>query len=110
VKGEHIVADYYGVSFDKLDNEDYLIEVLRTACIKGNLTILAKQSWKFQPQGVTVIYMLAESHCSIHTVPEENKCHIDIYHCGSNGNVYVALNHIKHELQPTQTDVTILSR
>ena len=37
---------------------------------------------KFTPQGLTIIYLLSESHLSIHTWPETKSCAIDFYHCG----------------------------
>lgn len=37
---------------------------------------------KFEPQGVTLLYLLSESHVSIHTWPESNACALDFYHCG----------------------------
>ena len=39
---------------------------------------------KFEPQGVTAIALLAESHISIHTWPESNYSAIDIFTCGQN--------------------------
>ena len=39
---------------------------------------------KFEPQGVTAIELLAESHISIHTWPESNYSAVDIFTCGQN--------------------------
>ena len=39
-------------------------------------------SKKFEPQGVTVLCLLSESHISIHTWPEEGKAAVDVYTCG----------------------------
>jgi len=39
---------------------------------------------KFQPIGVTVLGLLAESHISLHTYPEINYVAIDIFTCGKN--------------------------
>lgn len=38
-------------------------------------------SHKFEPQGVTAIAIIAESHISIHTFPETNLLTIDIFCC-----------------------------
>ena len=37
---------------------------------------------KFEPQGVTAIALLAESHISIHTWPESRYSAVDIFTCG----------------------------
>jgi S-adenosylmethionine decarboxylase len=45
-------------------------------------TILRIFGEKFEPQGVTLLALLAESHASIHTWPCERYCAIDLYTCG----------------------------
>lgn len=110
MNGTHLVGDFHGVEWSKLDDEQYLIGLLYEACKRGNLTVLNHLSYKFNPQGVTVILLLSESHATIHTEPENNRCHIDLYHCGDRGNVYVAMNYLKEQLKPSQTDVTIIKR
>jgi S-adenosylmethionine decarboxylase len=45
-------------------------------------TVLHKFSHQFIPQGVTVVYALAESHISCHTFPEMGSVALDCYTCG----------------------------
>ena len=47
-----------------------------------NSTLLTLNSHKFEPQGVTCVAMLAESHISIHTWPEEGFAVCDVFTCG----------------------------
>jgi S-adenosylmethionine decarboxylase len=110
MKGTHLVCDFEGVEWCILDDEEGLKAILLEACKRGNLTVLSGNSWKFDPQGVTAFYILSESHISIHTTPELNKAHLDVYHCGDNGNVFVTLTYIREKLNPTSYDVTILQR
>jgi S-adenosylmethionine decarboxylase len=42
---------------------------------------------QFEPIGATMLYLLSESHLSIHTYPEKNYCAIDVYCCNLNLNV-----------------------
>lgn len=46
-------------------------------------TVLSSSSHKFEPQGVTAILLLSESHISIHTWPEKRFATCDIFTCGS---------------------------
>ena len=50
----------------------------------ANATVLNLISNKFEPQGVTAIALLAESHISIHTWPESHYSAVDIFTCGQN--------------------------
>jgi S-adenosylmethionine decarboxylase proenzyme len=65
-----------------LDDLDGIRSAFEKAVEACGATVLNRFSHKFQPQGVTVVYALAESHLSIHTFPESGCCAIDVYTCG----------------------------
>jgi len=50
-------------------------------CETSEFTVLNKIEHQFEPQGFSVIYLLSESHLSIHTFPEKNYAAIDLYTC-----------------------------
>lgn len=80
--GKHYLLNIYGCSFVLLDDESYLIKLLEAAAITSGATVVQTVSKKFEPQGVTVLCLLSESHISIHTWPEEGKAAVDVYTCG----------------------------
>lgn len=104
-----MIIDMRGISFDKLNDEEYLKYIVEEASRRSGMTVLATHSWKFEPNGVTAFSMLAESHCSIHTYPLEQRAHFDLYTCG-NGNPFIGINWVKEELKPTSTNPTIIQR
>ena len=65
-----------------LDDETFVRDIVYQASLKCKSTLLALNSHKFNPQGVTCIAMLAESHISIHTWPEKGMAVCDIFTCG----------------------------
>ena len=65
-----------------LDDEKYIRGVVYHASTKCESTLLALNSHKFDPQGVTCVAMLAESHISIHTWPELGMAVCDVFTCG----------------------------
>lgn len=81
--GKHYLLNLYGCSFSQLNNESFLIGLLECAAISSGATVIQTISKKFDPQGVTVVCLLSESHISIHTWPEEGKAAFDCYTCGS---------------------------
>lgn len=81
--GHHILVSLYGISFHLLDDLDGIRTAFEEAVEACGATVLNRFSHKFQPQGVTVVYALAESHISIHTFPEDGSCAIDVYTCGA---------------------------
>jgi S-adenosylmethionine decarboxylase len=81
--GHHILVSLYGISFHLLDDLDSIRNAFEQAVEACGATVLNRFSHKFQPQGVTIVYALAESHLSIHTFPESGSCAIDVYTCGN---------------------------
>jgi S-adenosylmethionine decarboxylase len=78
----HILFTLKGCSEEFLDDEEFVRDVLYNASKKCQSTLLALHSHKFEPQGVTAIVLLAESHISIHTWPEKGMAVCDVFTCG----------------------------
>lgn len=80
--GKHYLLNLYGCSFVLLDDVEYLTKLLECAAVNSGATVVQTIFKKFEPQGVTVLCLLSESHISIHTWPEEGKAAVDVYTCG----------------------------
>jgi S-adenosylmethionine decarboxylase len=80
--GKHYLLNLYGCSFSLLNDLEFLIDLLENAAYASGATVLETVYKKFDPQGVTVLCLLSESHISIHTWPEEGKAACDVYTCG----------------------------
>ena len=80
--GKHLLLELYGCDHEKLNDESFLRCSLNRAAKFAKATVLNLISNKFEPQGVTGIALLAESHISIHTWPEANYSAVDIFTCG----------------------------
>ena len=64
--GKHYLLNLYGCSFVLLNNEHFLIDLLENAAISSGATVIQTISKKFEPQGVTVICLLAERHIKLY--------------------------------------------
>lgn len=80
--GHHVLVSLYGITFGLLDDIDGIRAAFEKAVETCGATVLNRFSHRFHPQGVTIVYALAESHISIHTFPECGSCAIDVYTCG----------------------------
>jgi len=83
-QSKHLMLELYRCNYEKLNDESFLRCKLNKAAKLANATVLNLISNKFEPQGVTAIALLAESHISIHTWPESNYSAVDIFTCGQN--------------------------
>jgi S-adenosylmethionine decarboxylase len=80
--GKHMICDFKNiVNEDLLNNPEKLNEILKFICTYYQFQILEKTQKKFTPEGYTILYLLSESHISVHTFPERNFLSFDIYTC-----------------------------
>tara|TARA_B100001989_G_scaffold199472_1_gene148004 strand:- start:537 stop:968 length:432 start_codon:yes stop_codon:yes gene_type:complete len=83
-QSKHLLLELYRCDYEKLNDESFLRCTLNKAAKLAKASVLNLISNKFEPQGVTAIALLAESHISIHTWPESNYSAVDIFTCGQN--------------------------
>ncbi len=85
--GPHLMLDLYGCPKEKLSDLNFVLEVLDTLPQKIGMSKIApphvfkykgngKKDW-----GVSGVVLIAESHISIHTFPENAHAFIDIFSC-----------------------------
>ncbi len=91
----HILFTLRGCPFGLLDDEAHIRNVLANAATLSESTLLGIQSHKFQPQGVTAVALLAESHISIHTWPEKGMAVCDIFTCGEHTKPKKGMEYMK---------------
>lgn len=98
--GKHVAADLNGCNFEQLNDVEFLTEVLIHAAQLAGATVLKTISHQFEPQGVTVLILLEESHISAHTAPEKGFAYIDLLTCGDQCDPLVGLLHTISALEP----------
>lgn len=95
--GRHVIAEFYDCQKEHLESAEYIRRVmLETAEVVG-ATIVAESFHTFSPQGVSGAVIIAESHLSIHTWPENGYAAVDIYTCGGL-NPRVGCDHLSAQL------------
>ena len=97
--GHHWIVDLHGCPAGLLDDHDLIRSQLKETTERYGLSLLKIVSNQFEPQGVTAIGLLAESHLSIHTWPEHCYAAVDIFTCGSDQNLHAACQFIAESLQ-----------
>lgn len=80
--GQHVLAEMEGIDAALLNDEALLRDILATALEQAGATVLEVTSKRFDPQGVTVLALLSESHASLHTYPEIGSVFVDVFTCG----------------------------
>jgi S-adenosylmethionine decarboxylase proenzyme len=120
--GKHVILDLYEVNNEILQSintstlyifNDFIEHILKTA----NLNLLSKNIhfYDFNHENkkingaFTALYLLSESHLSIHTWPEKNYIAFDIFACGNCDIEYIAQRFIDY-FEPKNKKLTLLDR
>lgn len=106
----HVLAEYYGVDRELLDDQVRLEEALRRAAAAAKTTVLKVELHKFAPQGVSGVAILAESHLAIHTWPEHDFASIEIFVCGEDAEPDKGIQVLNEVFQPSQVVTRTLER
>lgn len=80
--GRHVLVDVWDADPKVLNTGKEILATLCKACELAGATILHSWQHTFEPQGVTALVGLAESHASIHTYPELGHYTADMFTCG----------------------------
>jgi S-adenosylmethionine decarboxylase proenzyme len=81
--GRHLLASYHGCDPSLLNDRLRIEGLLRRAAEAAGARPLTSAFHAFEPQGVTGVIVVEESHLSIHTWPERGFAAVDFFTCGS---------------------------
>ncbi|WP_393959340.1 polyamine aminopropyltransferase [Priestia megaterium] len=95
IKGEHLLMDAFECDEVILNDSSLLERFLIEAALDAEMEVLHCYFHRFTPQGITGILLLATSHLSIHTWPEENYASLDFYTCGDKEIVEIGYTLLK---------------
>lgn len=107
---KHILFTLKGCPYGFLDDEAHIRNVLANASNLAESTLLDISSHKFEPHGVTAVALLAESHISIHTWPENGIAVCDVFTCGDYTNPRSAATYMYEAMGATDLVSEIFTR
>ena len=80
--GKHFLASYLDCDSEAISDVANMLSAMDAAVLASGATLLDATSYVFPPSGLTVVYLLSESHASLHTYPEHGACFVDLFTCG----------------------------
>lgn len=109
--GTHILVNMYGCPPELLERADTVSLLLNDVVAASGLTKLGENVHQFEPYGVTAVILLAESHISIHTWPEQNgSAAVDIFTCGAPDSADKAFEALKEKFKPSKLTAQRVNR
>jgi len=93
--GRHITIEYYDCASDILLDKNGVESILLRAARESGAKIVSSSFHQFEPQGVSGVVIIAESHFTVHAWPEHNYAAVDIFTCADNIDLDTAIHSIK---------------
>ena len=78
---QHLILKVSCRTPERMFDDRLLENALIGACHKAGAHVLRTAQHHFYPQGFTMAVLLAESHATIHSFPENNESMIDFFSC-----------------------------
>jgi S-adenosylmethionine/arginine decarboxylase-like enzyme len=92
--GKHLLCDFKNITNSNLLNSKLELKLMcKDLCIENKFTILGEVDYEFFPQGCSFLFLLSESHLSVHTFPERNHLAFDLYTCKqyNDNEIYISI-------------------
>ncbi|MCX5862779.1 MAG: adenosylmethionine decarboxylase [Desulfomonile sp.] len=103
--GIHLLIELWSCNRQKIDNLDYLERIMAHAAEIAGATVLKTAFQDFNPQGVSGVVVIAESHLTIHTWPEHGYAAVDIFTCGTTVDPWKAAGFLRQELEASEIQI-----
>lgn len=81
--GTHCLLELFDCPPERLDDPPGIEAAIRRAAQDAGALLLHYCAQHFTPQGVTAVALLAESHISVHTWPDQGYAAADVFTCGA---------------------------
>ena len=96
--GRHLTIEYYDCNAQTLADVEGMKKIFVDAAEISGATVLEASFHAFQPQGVSGIVVICESHFAVHAWPEHDYAAVDIFTCGDQIDFELAAKTLREKL------------
>tara|TARA_R110000824_G_scaffold54043_2_gene149197 strand:+ start:8413 stop:8784 length:372 start_codon:yes stop_codon:yes gene_type:complete len=93
--GRLVVADIW---LSESVTDDALFTAVAESLGHSGMTVISEIRHDFNPQGMTAVWILGESHCAVHSYPEHRFLAVDVFTCGDSGSPTEMVSALLHGL------------
>jgi len=108
--GKHFLGSYIGCNQKAMADLTGMLAAMDEAVKSSGATILDRAEYIFSPHAITVVYLLSESHASLHTYPEYGACFVDLFTCGDRCTAEDFDRALRAYLQPSTVNARLFVR
>lgn len=108
--GTHVFANLRGCPINLLKKVEVVRALLNKVVLEAKLNKINEVFHQFEPEGVTGVIIISESHVSVHTWPQHQLAAIDIFTCGKEGDAEKAFEILVKKFKPKSFDKKVIRR
>jgi len=108
--GDHYLVDLHGCDASVIGKVEPTQEALLSAAERCGSTIIKYFFHQFSPMGVSGVILIAESHFSVHTWPENNFVAVDIYTSGDVMQPDIAITLLQEAFSADRLEIVRVTR
>ena len=108
--GDHYLVDLHGCDSDVIATVEPTETALLDAAKRCGSTIIEYDFHQFSPHGVSGVILIAESHFSVHTWPENGFAAVDIFTSGQTMQPQMAIDILTEAFCADRTEVMKVTR
>ena len=108
--GHHYFFEFYECPAEKLSQVNNVRTAMLEAASRSGATIVKDVFHQFNPQGVSGVVVIEESHLSIHTWPEYGYAAVDFFTCSSSTDPKKAMEYLSTTFCSKESDFKFFKR
>ncbi|MBR7127027.1 MAG: adenosylmethionine decarboxylase [Lentisphaeria bacterium] len=106
--GRQLTVEFYDCNSESLADAKVMEKIFLQAAAESGATIISSNFHGFEPQGVSGVVIIAESHFTVHAWPEHDYAAVDIFTCGEKISFQKAIDSLKEQLKADHVIVSSL--
>lgn len=104
--GRHMTVEFYDCDSAIIVDSEKVKKAFLKAAEDSGATVLDYSFHVFQPQGVSGVVIIAESHFAVHAWPEHDYAAVDLFTCSDTIDLKKAISSLKESLGAEETIVS----
>lgn len=93
--GRQMTVEYYECNSATITNAPEMEKIFVNAAKAAGATVISSDFHRFDPQGVSGVVVISESHFAVHAWPEYGYAAVDLFTCGENIDFDTAVEEIR---------------
>lgn len=99
---KQVIGDYWNCDLDErtMNSSEFFLSAIDEAIKRSKTRIIKYIEHKFEPQGYTLLMILADSSLILHSWPEEKFISVEIFTCAQRSDPEVGLRYLVEIFKP----------